>query len=376
MVGEPHKDMQPETEGEITLSFEPPDDPNPKLRAKESQLTPPPPVVDEVEYDDFGLPVRKLPRTPVYDDASSDDEQPPDTITEKPKEPTMMEKKGCPIATAEPSPLAQLPSTADPSPPAQLPASAVPIPPAEKVTETKTENSHDTALKNNRESLLSLPEKDRWNNEVKMFSEDPKDPHMATGKNTVSEWSHQQIIPRANQEDEVSKRKVDEEEEEDEWQTMPAYASYDMYDDDGCLIAKALDESGDEEDAGAAKGYTRVYGDEDAESVTSMDENTKYLFKDNEDDEASRNPLSQMQATKELLTEGQRIAYVGVCRLALIEMLEDMQKLKAKGRSAKKNLQVAIEGMRMWSQKMMVRLYTHMELSPPGMYFSSIAPMV
>ncbi|KAF8543484.1 hypothetical protein BDD12DRAFT_726295 [Trichophaea hybrida] len=196
-----------------------------------------------------------------------------------------------------------------------------------------------------------------------MFSEDPKDPHMPTGKHMVSEWSHQQIIPRANQEeDEVIERKV---EEEDEWQTMPAYASYDMYDDDGRLIARAHEESGDEEDTGAAKGYTRVYDDEDAESVTSMDENTKYLFKDNEDDEASRNPLSQMQATKELLTEGQRIAYVGVCRLALIEMLQDMQRLKAKGKNAKRNLQVATEGIRMWSQKMMVRLYTHMELSPP-----------
>jgi hypothetical protein len=161
-----------------------------------------------------------------------------------------------------------------------------------------------------------------------------------------------------------------QQEEEDVWQEMPAYASHDLYDDDGRLIAKGARDSDCEDDeattGGASKGYTRVYDDEDAQSATSMDENTSYLFKETEDDEASRNPLSQMQATKELLTEGQRIAYVGVCKLAIEEMVTDQGKLEGKGRSVKKELQLAKESMKMWSQKMMVRLYMHMDISPAG----------
>jgi hypothetical protein len=61
---------------------------------------------------------------------------------------------------------------------------------------------------------------------------------------------------------------------------MPAYALYDMYDDDNRLIAREARDSGDEGDAyaglgGAGGGYTRVQLDEDAQSATSLDENTK-----------------------------------------------------------------------------------------------------
>ncbi|CCX10860.1 Similar to Uncharacterized membrane protein C6F6.13c; acc. no. O14244 [Pyronema omphalodes CBS 100304] len=355
--------MQSEAKAEITLSFEPPDEPAPKPRAPPlTSALPPPPPVEEVEYDDFGLPVRKPRQIPAYDyDISDSEDELPPPVPEKPKVvESPVEKKELPAPPPKEStlPIAQsyasvvATATASASAPATLP------PPKEEVKEEEPSKS------NNRASIASISETDRKNNEVKMFSENPKDPHMPiAGSGTVSEWSHQSIVPRATAPKEDTKdQKLDE---EDEWQSMPAYASYDMYDDDGRLIARAHDESGDEEDAGAAKGYTRVYEDEDVESVTSMDENTKYLFKENDDDEAARNPLSQMQATKELLTEGQRIAYVGVCRLALLEMVRDLQKLQVKNRTAKKNMQMAVEGMRMWSQKIMVRLYTHMELSPP-----------
>ncbi|KAI5776500.1 hypothetical protein EDC01DRAFT_762444 [Geopyxis carbonaria] len=317
------------------MSFEPP----PESTKKPKQ----PPEPEKVEYDEFGLPIKK-PRRPAYVDDDDDDDgvsQVPEVkpkLEQKPPSPTI------PAVKIEATTVLETKETDNSTPP--------PAPPPYEVK----------ARRNNRDSLMSLPEEDRKKNEVKMFSENPNDPHMQTG--VISEWSHQQIVPRDNKN--VDQDKKDE--SEDEWQAMPAYATHDMWDDDGRLIAKARDDSGDEDDgqmAGAAKGYTRVFDDEDADSVTSMDENTKYLFNENEDDEASRNPLSQMQATKDLLTEGQRIAYVGVCRLALSEMTKDLQKRVVKGRTAKKNMTVIVENMRMWTQKMMVRLYTHMELSPP-----------
>ncbi|CZT42758.1 related to DUF726 domain protein [Rhynchosporium secalis] len=181
----------------------------------------------------------------------------------------------------------------------------------------------------------------------------------------ISEWSHQHTT-QLDVKSPVA--------EEDEWQTMPSFAPYDIYDDDNRLIAKEHN-SDAEEDAyeglgGAGKGYTRVLLDEDAQSATSLDENTQYLFKDVNggtgageiEDEEQRDATSQMQATKDLLTEGQRIAYVGMTRLILSNMVTASESINH-SRGSKKDIQMSAEAMKMWSQRMMVRVYAHMEIS-------------
>ena len=180
----------------------------------------------------------------------------------------------------------------------------------------------------------------------------------------ISEYSHQQLAPKAPEEPK-------DENDDGGWQTMPAYAHYDMYDDDNRLVAKENAEEledmhGYGNVGGAAKGYTRVIMDDDVESVTSMDDNTAYLFKEktttlDDEDEAARDPLAQMQTTKSLLTEGQRIAYVGLVRLAIVETAKRFPQLD-RNKSTKKVLDMAQETTQMWSQKMMVRLYAHMEV--------------
>ncbi|KAK3956403.1 hypothetical protein QBC32DRAFT_331128 [Pseudoneurospora amorphoporcata] len=190
----------------------------------------------------------------------------------------------------------------------------------------------------------------------------------ALGVAGTSGFSHQQLT--LNQPSEEKK------DEDDEWQEMPAYAPYDIYDDDNKLIAREHDESEEEKVqyaglGGAGKGYTRVLLDDDAESQTSMDENTQYLFKDPgggtgvaEEDDVQRDAVSQLQATKELLTEGQRIAYVGLTRLELSVMVKEIVDLQQGRSKPKKEVIFAAESMRMWSQKMMMRLYSHMDISP------------
>lgn len=188
-------------------------------------------------------------------------------------------------------------------------------------------------------------------------------------KPQVSEWSHLALVTK--KEENVNKNQ-DDLLDDGEWQEMPAYASQDLYDDDGRLIATEQVESdiegADELRGGARKGYTRVGDDEDTQSVTSMDENTSYLFDGKGmDDEASKTPLSQMQATKEFLTEGQRVAYVGVCRLAMAEMIKEQEKLNGgKGKNIRKALGTAVEHTRMWAQRMIHRIYTHMDISTEG----------
>lgn len=193
---------------------------------------------------------------------------------------------------------------------------------------------------------------------------------VATGG--VSEWSHQALAPH--------KVETEDPKQEEQWQDMPAFAPYDLYDDDGKLVAREARDSDDEANAyaglgGAGKGYTRVQVDEDAQSATSMDDNTEYLFKRKgidvvEEDEEQRDPLAQMQATKDLLTEGQRIAYVGVTRLAMAQMIKELDDMEGT-RATRKELVITVESMKMWSQKMMVRLYAHMEIDSSGISATS-----
>ncbi|KAG6363432.1 hypothetical protein INS49_008531 [Diaporthe citri] len=180
----------------------------------------------------------------------------------------------------------------------------------------------------------------------------------------ISEYSHLQL---------TTQKKEEEKDDDDGWQTMPAYAPYDIYDDDNRLIAREHNEEEDESYSyagmgGAGKGYTRVLVDEDAESATSMDDNTNYLFKNPagtsamDDDEQTRDAVSQMQATKDLLTEGQKIAYVGLVRIELSLLVKALEKAPWT-KATKKAGQLATEATKMWSQKIMIRLYTHMDIS-------------
>ncbi|KAI1334999.1 hypothetical protein F5Y15DRAFT_258975 [Xylariaceae sp. FL0016] len=197
-------------------------------------------------------------------------------------------------------------------------------------------------------------------------SEHTRDASKASTDHDVSEFSHFALTAHKDEE------KADE---DDGWQTMPAYAPYDIYDDDDRLVAKEHNPDEDETYGyaglgGAGKGYTRVIDDEDAESETSMDDNTRYLFNGvkstsmTEMDEEARDAMSQLQATKDLLTEGQRIAYVGIARLQLAELLKEAEAMESTSKKVKKDIRTAAEAMKMWSQKVMVRLYAHMDISP------------
>lgn len=132
--------------------------------------------------------------------------------------------------------------------------------------------------------------------------------------------------------------------------------------------------------------YTRLrlFEDEESEEVHMR---TKYLF----DEDKAMTPLSQMQATKTLLTEGQRIAYVGLCALVAREMVLDMGRGLVTGKKAGlftrggtsagtkdgmgklKEAEVVMAG-KMWMTKVMARLYQHMDLEAEGEFSSTQFP--
>jgi len=189
-----------------------------------------------------------------------------------------------------------------------------------------------------------------------------EEPHELPHDAPVSEWSHMQLAPK--------QEKEEEENDEGDWQTMPAFATHAIYDDWGKVLAREEAEMHEEETnlGGAGKGYTKVNIDEDAQSATSMDDDTAYLFKQggrtttlDEDDEEGRDMLSQMQTTKELLTEGQRIAYVGIVKLCSMEMVKELDSLE-RTKGAKKTIEVGAESIKKWGQTVMIRLYGHMDV--------------
>lgn len=159
--------------------------------------------------------------------------------------------------------------------------------------------------------------------------------------------------------------------DDEDWQQMQTIASYEVYDEKGRKIVvrqadfetqRQTDDKQDMETGGSKYGYTRVTIDEDVKSVTSMDENTDFLF---DEDDFKRNPLSQLENTKHMLTEGQRIAYVGLCKLAMIELATELAQVRASRKIAKR-LSTAQGAMAKWAQMMMMRLYSHMDISSDG----------
>ncbi|KAE8396544.1 hypothetical protein BDV23DRAFT_142987 [Aspergillus alliaceus] len=181
----------------------------------------------------------------------------------------------------------------------------------------------------------------------------------------ASAWSHQRLYEPKDSEDESEK------ESDGGWQDMPAIDEFDVYDDHGRLVARGA--KPEDNDAvykglgGAGKGYTRVQHDEDAQSATSLDEDTSYLFKEAAHNSAGvegeelRDAVSQLQATKDLLTESQRIAYVGVARLAIFQMTRDLDRIPST-KGARKAKQKSVDSMRKWGQTMMARIYAHMDI--------------
>ncbi|KAJ3756007.1 hypothetical protein EV360DRAFT_95895 [Lentinula raphanica] len=75
------------------------------------------------------------------------------------------------------------------------------------------------------------------------------------------------------------------------------------------------------------------------------------------DDRKAITPLSQMEQTKNLLSESQRIAYVGLCALVIREMIKEIKR-----GVVKKEFREAVKNMEVWASKITGRLYYHIGL--------------
>ncbi|KMU86270.1 DUF726 family protein [Coccidioides immitis H538.4] len=288
------------------------------------------PQKPRVELDDFGLPIRKARPSP---DSNS---QPAIATTGKSTGST----DNLPLRSKTEDSLARQNLTRSVSAPVRDIDRSKKNPEPDTIinTDQQTKEIADRTLK---KSAVDTSEQSQPNQEPSEIEKLGGQSDTLAAAPAVSEWSHQRL---------TTKDESTDSEDDERWQAMPALGSFDVYDDYG----------------GAGKGYTTVHIDEDAQSGTSLDEETKYLFPESQTDALCieydiRDPMSQLQATKTLLTEGQRIAYVGVTRLIIFQMVKDLEGIQST-KSARKYLADAADATAKWGQQMMIRLYGHMEI--------------
>ena len=110
------------------------------------------------------------------------------------------------------------------------------------------------------------------------------------------------------------------------------------------------------------QGYTQVRLDEDEEEY-ELQAATDYLFQEDvnridDSDDPTAAPISQLAMTKRLLSESQKIAYVGLCSTLSHQMLREIEMLQLKDRGA------AVQSAKEWILRVMVRLYQHLDIEP------------
>ncbi|OJJ47700.1 hypothetical protein ASPZODRAFT_1754981 [Penicilliopsis zonata CBS 506.65] len=331
----------------------------------------------EQMLDDFGLPVRVRPRparslstssdgSDEFHDVHEEDKRNPEV--EGPEKQERMAGDENLAAQVDHSDTEKGEEEEEDTAPTPAVVEKAPVSPKGEDTQRADEPTTPTAHAHQPNETFSERPLDGSNVEDATSPAPTHSPSQRRHKVHASEWSHQRLTDQHDAED------SEEEEEEDGdggWKDMPALGELDFYDDYGRLVAKGAKEEDDEAVysglGGAGKGYTRVQLDEDAQSATSMDEDTSYLFKETNGNSAGmegeelRDQMSQLQATKTLLTESQRIAYVGVTRLAMFQMVREAEKMPST-KQTKRIMQKSEDSLKKWGQSIMARLYHHMDI--------------
>ncbi|KAJ5934346.1 hypothetical protein N7466_003893 [Penicillium verhagenii] len=304
-------------------------------------------------FDDFGLPIRIRSKPEQLPNGSSEN------ADERPEAQEFQPPAGAPNINSETQPkqetVEEKVAEATPEPKAGAETGTIGVAEEPAPSDTKAGSQDD------------IPQVEKPAEGALAESALPRTSLSKPRKGEISEWSHMRLAQPVEANDES-----DEEEEPEDWQAMPALGEFDYYDDYGRLIARGAQEEDDEAVyqglGGAGKGYTRVQLDEDAQSATSMDEDTSYLFRETGGNQAGlegeelRDTIGQLQATKDFLNETQKIAYVGVVRLAIHKMNMELAEMPTT-KGTRKALQIARDNMRKWGQAMMGRLYAHMDIN-------------
>lgn len=186
-----------------------------------------------------------------------------------------------------------------------------------------------------------------------------------------------------------------EEVADDEWQEMGIANDEVVFGEKGEVMVDIYGDDDHAKGSAEAFGYTRIAAEEQAATYQKSDRKTDFLFKasadpnkkkqytseltyDDYEDDATfieeiddiykdgNTALDQLGTTKKLLTESEKLAYVGLTKLVMNEMATSLalwgaSRKCSSGRSKyAKRMNVAQSSMGQWQLKMTERLYAHL----------------
>ncbi|ANZ74005.1 BA75_00138T0 [Komagataella pastoris] len=171
------------------------------------------------------------------------------------------------------------------------------------------------------------------------------------------------------------------------WKEMDTEISYAIYDNKGEKIDASIRQqiiSQKKDDA--PDGYTRINAEEQAQKYEEIDRKMDFLFEkensnlnrllngshevehyEEEDvysDDDDYTPLSQLDTTKKMLQESQKVAYVGLVQLCIVEMGICLAEIHgSQSRTMGKKLSKAHASFSSWASSLMTKLHNHIGLS-------------
>ncbi|EPX75270.1 DUF726 family protein [Schizosaccharomyces octosporus yFS286] len=108
--------------------------------------------------------------------------------------------------------------------------------------------------------------------------------------------------------------------------------------------------------------YTRVYRDENEDQKHQLDGNAMKVLNMNDNNQDELNMENQMGFTGGILTESEKMAYAGVCRLAILVMVDNVARLTSFS-WYRGECKSALENIIVWADKVTENLYEHLGIT-------------
>lgn len=167
------------------------------------------------------------------------------------------------------------------------------------------------------------------------------------------------------------------------WKQMKTVTDTDYYDERGALEFQALDKFNQFNPGAGSRGYTKIDTEEQVAKYAELDKKTDFLFRPLEhrpanvaayrkedvdldleyDGEDVVDSNDQLRATKDMLSDAQRFAYLGIARLIMTDMATDMAQIKQTASyNIGRELSNAQKNFSNWTLYISGKLYDHIEL--------------
>lgn len=178
---------------------------------------------------------------------------------------------------------------------------------------------------------------------------------------------------------------------ESNWKSMKKISSYDYYNERGELEFTSDERFTSFDNLAHARGYTKIDTEEQLAKYAELNKKTDFLFEirkdkqpkpkkvdnyssiDNDvtsgdesdyEDDDNLDSDETLEGTKEMLTDAQKFAYVGIAKLISVDMATDLAKLQKRApKKLAKNLSNCQKNFANWTMYVITKLYEHMDLT-------------